>query len=252
MSRPTRKRAVHASRARAGGSRTRPDTSSADGQSLRLSDLAYERLKREIVRCVLAPGAEVTERELVTRYRTGKAAVRAALIQLRQDGLVRALPRRGYSVNAVTTRGVTDLFEMRALLEPGVARLATGRVDGARLERLRDLCTAPYTTGDRDSEEAFLRANREFHVLLAEATGNERLAGAIADLLDATERLVYLGLGMEGSMAALLREHQALLDAIVRGDADGAAEIARAHVEGTRKVVFDAIFSHRRGHGVGI
>ena len=91
----------------------------------------------------------------------------------------------------------------------------------------------------------FYVANRQFHVLLAEATGNSLLAASIADLLDATERLVYLGLAMEQSIGDLLGEHRFLLDTIVRGDAEGAAQIALAHAEGSRKMVLDAIFFSR-------
>jgi DNA-binding GntR family transcriptional regulator len=211
----------------------------------RLGDAAYEWIKRDIVRCVLRPGADVTETELGDRYKTGKAPVRAALLRLRQDGLIRALPRRGYKVGAITVHGVNDVFEMRMLLEPGAARLAVGRVDGELLSRLRTLCQSLYTTGDRESEEAFLRANRDFHVSLAQATGNERLAAAIADLLDATERLVYLGLRMKDRISGLLEEHTLLLDAVAAGDADRAAAIASAHVEASRKIVLDAIYTTR-------
>jgi DNA-binding GntR family transcriptional regulator len=239
MSRPAKRarparRGFHDAEARPGG----PDQA-------HLSDLTYERIKRDIVRCVLAPGTDITESQLGARYRTGKAPVRAALLRLRQDGLVRALARRGYSVSPITLQGVNDLFEMRILLEPGVARLASGWVSGERLRQLSELCTSSYTTGDGESEGAFLRANQEFHVSVAEATGNKRLAAATADLLDATERLVYLGLGMEQSIGELLKEHRLLLDAIAKGDGDGAAQIALAHVEASRKMVLHAIYFSR-------
>src|SRR3546814_9020930 len=79
----------------------------------RLSDIAYETIKHDIIRCALAPGEEVTEARLALRLGLGKAPVRAALMRLSQEGLIRALPRRGYLVAPVTLRDVQDIFQFR-------------------------------------------------------------------------------------------------------------------------------------------
>lgn len=63
-----------------------------------LGRAAYDAIKRDVARCRLAPGAELTEGELATHYGFGKTPVRDALARLAQEGLVRVLPRRGYVV----------------------------------------------------------------------------------------------------------------------------------------------------------
>ncbi len=213
------------------------------GGTPRLSDHAYESIKRDIIRCALVPGEEVTEAKLALRLGLGKAPVRAALARLSQEGLVRPLPRRGYLVPPVTLRDVQDIFELRMLLEPAAARMAAGRVEGERLRQLDSICRAGYVPGDRESEADFLRANRDFHVTIAEASGNARLANTMAGLLDEMERLLHLGLALRNRTEEMQHEHKALVDALIRGDGDTAARIAAEQVEAARKMVLDAILS---------
>ncbi len=209
----------------------------------RLSDLAYERIKRDIICCNLAPGEEVTEAKLALRLQLGKAPVRAALARLSQEGLVRALARRGYLVAPVTLRDVQDIFPLRRLLEPEAARMAAGRVEGERLRQFDAVCRAGYVPGDRDSEAEFLSANRDFHVTIAAASGNARLAGTLAGLLDEMERLLHLGLALRNRTEEMQHEHKSLVDALIRGDGAAAAEFAREQVDAAQAMVMDAILS---------
>lgn len=227
-------------------------TVTSNGDQRRLSDVAYERMKRDIVRCALEPGAQVTESGLASRYRLGKAPVRAALVRLGHDGLVRSLPRHGYLVAAVTLKSVHDIFELRLLLEPAAARLAAGRVDGERLRRLDALCRAGYTPDDRASTTAFLRANREFHVTIARASGNERLADALAQLLDEMERIFHIGLAARNRTQEMQHEHKALIDALIAGDGAAAEAITAEQIEAARRMVLDGLANSPRVLNVNI
>jgi DNA-binding GntR family transcriptional regulator len=204
---------------------------------MRLGDLAYQRIKRDILECVLPPGSDVTETRLTERYALGKAPVRAALLRLRQEGLVRPMARRGYVVTPVTVKDVQDLFEFRLLLEPGTARLAAGRISPAGLRRLRALCR-----DDRMSRTAFNRANTEFHVAIAEAAGNHRVAGAIAQVLDGIDRLFSLRLTPH-DIAEAHREHRTIIQALQTGDGAKAEEVASRHIQQAARKVMDAVFS---------
>jgi DNA-binding GntR family transcriptional regulator len=208
-----------------------------------LADAAYAFIKRDIVRCLLEPDRDVSESQLARRYRLGKAPVRAALLCLRQEGLVRAIPRRGYQISPVTLKDAHDIFELRLLVEPAAARLAAGRVDTGRLRRLDRLCRAGYTLGNRASASAFLRANRDFHVTIARATDNGRLAETLSRLLDEMERLFHLGLALRNRTAEMQHEHRQLVDALVAGDGKAAERVAAEQIEAARKMVMDAIFA---------
>ena len=161
-----------------------------------LTERAYERIRRDIISCAIAPGSEISENQLSAQYKLGKAAVRVALTRLAHDGLVRAIPRRGYRVMPVTLKDIHDVFELRLMLEPCAARMAAGKVNTHQLRLHDEVCRGGYQPGDAKSTTRLLEANKAFHVAIAQATGNARLAGAIEHLLDEMTRLLHLGLGL--------------------------------------------------------
>lgn len=208
-----------------------------------LTDRAYERIRHDIIACAIAPGAEISEAQLCAQYKLGKAPVRMALNRLAHDGLVRAIPRRGYMVSPVTVRDIHDVFELRLMLEPPAARMAAGKVEAARLQAFDEVCRAGYQTGDEKSRSRFLDANKAFHVAIAQSTGNTRLAGAIEHLLDEMTRLLHLGLGLRNRSQELQQEHRALVKALARGDGDTAERICRDQIEAARNMVLSAILT---------
>src|SRR3954465_7935568 len=135
-----------------------------------LTERAYERLRRDIISCAIAPGSEISEQQLATQYKLGKAAVRVALTKLAHGGLVRAIPRRGYMVMPVTLKDIHDVFELRLMLEPSAARMAAGKVNPQRLKTLDEICREGFEPGDAKSTTRFLDANKAFHVEIAKAT----------------------------------------------------------------------------------
>ena len=210
-----------------------------------LSDRAYERIRHDIIGCVLAPGTEISEAQLCAHYKLGKAPVRMALNRLAHDGLVRAIPRRGYRVTQVTLKDIHDVFELRLMLEPMAARMAAGKVDAQRLRVLDEACRAGYQPGDAKSTDRFLDANKAFHVEIARAAGNERLADAVEQLLDEMTRLLHLGLGLRNRSQEMSREHRSLVKALARGDGDTAERICREQIEAARGMVLSAILTSR-------
>lgn len=208
-----------------------------------LSDRAYERIRHDIISCVIAPGTEISEAQLCAHYKLGKAPVRMALNRLAHDGLVRAIPRRGYRVTPVTLKDIHDVFELRLMLEPAAARMAAGKVNAQRLKALDEACRAGYQPGDPRSTARFLEANKAFHVAIARATGNARLADAVERQLDEMTRLLHLGLGLRNRSQEMHHEQRALVKALTRGDGETAERICREQIEAARNMVLSAILT---------
>src|SRR4051794_3237533 len=94
-----------------------------------LTEQAVGILRREILTTRMRPGETLSESAVAQQLELGKAPVRAALARLAEEGLVQAVPRRGWIVSLVTIRDIHEVFGLRLLLEPEAARMATGRVD---------------------------------------------------------------------------------------------------------------------------
>lgn len=209
-----------------------------------LADRAYDAIKKAIIQCRLRPGARVSEAQLTEMTNHGKAAVRAALQRLSHDGLVVAVPRQGYMISTVTAQDVVDLFDVRLLLEPAAARLATGRVDQQQLRELDRLCHIGYHPDDPDSVERFQRVNSEFHLLIAEAAGNPRLTRFLATVLEEMHRLYYLGLTLASPDDPVHEQgHRDLVEALASDDADRAEQVARDGVVEAKRNSVDALLT---------
>jgi DNA-binding GntR family transcriptional regulator len=214
---------------------------SSDGRGRLLADTAYDSIKRDIVRCTLEPGQQVTEEELADRYRVGRAAVRAALKRLYQEQLIEIMTRQRYMIAPITLKHVGELFDVRLLLEPPAARRAAGRVDGERLRTLDELCQAQYRVGDRESAATFLSVNTEFHVAVAEASGNSLQASMIRGLLDKVERVHHLGHLLHDRNQDAYHEHHDLLEALLAGDGDRAEQIMVDQIVAAKRFAIDAM-----------
>ncbi len=213
------------------------------GTTRRRSDEAYDAIYRAIVRCEVAPGEIVTELQLGERFGFGRAAVRAALDRLSERRLLRPMRRQGYCVKPITLRDVNELFELRMILELGAIRLAAGRVDEASLRHLDSICSQGYKPGDRESEARFLAANSEFHLVIATATGNERLVSFLAQTLSEMERLFHFGLAARNRTDEMRSEHKALMEALIAGDAERAEAVTREQIVTSKAMVMDALLT---------
>jgi DNA-binding GntR family transcriptional regulator len=204
---------------------------------------AYERLRRAIVRLELAPGAAVSEAQLVDAFGFSKAAVRAALARLRADGLLVAEPRRGHVVAPLTMRDVLEIYDLRLLLEPPAAEAAAARIDRDELARLKALAGPEVDFDDPESVERFMSANRTIHLAIAEAAGNRRTARIVERLLDDSERarLVALRAGAASRGVRARAELQDVLAALDSGDGRQAAELMAGTIRAFRDELVESL-----------
>jgi DNA-binding GntR family transcriptional regulator len=218
------------------------------------TDVAYGHFKQLILTGGLAPGEELREGALTESTGFGRTPVREALRRLVQEGFVEVRPRQGYRVSVVTLASVRDLFEMRLLLEPAAAELAATRASQEELAALHDLAHESYVPGDPKSYERFLEHNREFHVRVARAAGNERLASTLRVLLEEMQRLFFISLsGQDGDKTSeLVHEHHALHDALLARDPVRARQVVIDQIEASRSRVMAGLLAgaHPTGRAV--
>ncbi len=215
------------------------DSKEASAQSL--NDIAYARIKDDIISCALQPGAEISEGLLVARYGMSKAPIRSAMMRLRQEGLIVSRGRQGNAVSPVTLRDIQEIFQLRLVLDVTAVRLAAGRVDAARLRALNEAAHAAYPAGDKAGQAAYLRANREFHRYVAESTGNQRLVTLVVGLMEQHERIVHLGLAMQRREHEFHHFHDDLVTALIDGDGERAAQLTETALRGSQRKVMEAL-----------
>ncbi len=201
----------------------------------------YAWLRRQIITGQFRPGQRLVESELARPWGVSKSPLREALKALQHEGLVDAVPRRGYIVTPITVKQVQDLFDLRLILEREAALHAARNATPEQIGGLDHLVGAPYVLGDLESQTRFLTQNKAFHLAVARLTGNQRLVVVLERLLDELERLFHLGLDVKDRAGDLVREHQELVAAIRAGDTDAVARVVATQIENSRQMVLEGI-----------
>jgi DNA-binding GntR family transcriptional regulator len=154
--------------------------------------IVYDQLKRSIISGGISAGTILNEAELVQSLNVGKTPIREALIMLSHDGLVDAMPRVGYVVTRLTIRDMLEIFALRILLEVDAVGIAVERITGNDFLKLEENNNKEETLAGKGPgaplKEQGYQLNREFHLIIAQATGNQRLVRLIQDLIDDLER----------------------------------------------------------------
>lgn len=204
---------------------------------------AYRILKDQILTCQLPPGAGLNEGRLAESLAVSKTPIREALAMLVHEGFVEVIPRQGYRVTDLTVADIQEIFNLRLLLEPAAAALAAERASPEQLQALRALAEEHFEPDSTESFAAFIAQNRQFHALLAEASGNRRLASTLKHLLEEIQRLYLAGLDLRAGIEEQRGEHHDLVAALLKGNHHVAHDIAVRQIESSRERVMNALLA---------
>ncbi|WP_172327664.1 GntR family transcriptional regulator [Mangrovicoccus sp. HB161399] len=230
------------------GSKRRTDgkPSGRPARAPSLTEQVYQRLKSEILSCRLEPGQEISEAELAERFEVSKTPVREALAALRQERLVQTFPRRGYQIAPITFGDMNELFDLRTILEAGAGELACEQITEDELAQLRELAVVAYEKDEVPTIEAFIAANREFHLAIARASRNERLLGVLTRQIAELERFFYLGAQLRDVNSETNTDHVEIVDALAARDRAKVRELMIRHNDVTRQGLFQALATSRQ------
>lgn len=209
--------------------------------SLSITDRVYEMLKADIISCVLEPGQQIVQSQLVEKYQAGLTPVREAAQRLVQEGFISPVPRLGYIVSPVTVSDIHEIYELRLIAECAAARIAAIRAPSPVIDEICRKADFTYIHHDRWTYSEFLAGNAAFHVLIASATGNQRLVDVVSRTLDELNRVFHLGLDVRDSAGEMRAEHLALATALREHNAGVAEETMRAQIERSQARVLDAL-----------
>lgn len=198
----------------------------------RASDRAYDHIRSMILSGELQPGSQIGEEALAELCGVSRTPVRDALRRLEAEMFVRRNESQRSFVADWSLDDLQEAFQLRAMLEAHAAKRAASRVTWDQLARLRSHNAQLKQAIDQNSPDVprFLDHNRQFHAIILEAAGSERLAGMLAQV---TEQPVVLRTARQYDLENLRRshhEHDELLIAFDNRDGEWAAAVMTAHI----------------------
>lgn len=203
---------------------------------LPLPQQVYADLRQRIVSLELPPDAPLSRNELSERYQISQTPLREALQRLGDEGLVATYPQSRTEVRRIDVAQVFEAHFLRTAIEVEIAtRLAGDREKSA-------LSAAEATHDDlvkswarEQSYEDFSKLDRQFHHDLFAAAGLSSLVQLVDSRCGQLDRMrrLHLQSSKDGKPDKVVKDHQAILDAIRAGDVGGAQRAMRAHLAGT-------------------
>lgn len=208
---------------------------------------AYETLWKQIVEGERQPGERLVDAELVTELGISRTPIRNALYQLQQAGLLAASPGRGFYVAILAVEDVSDLYDLRTILEVAAVRAATPRLAEEDLLAARDEIIRLQALSERTVGPQFLTSDVQFHQeLLAGHSGNRRLAEAIAQQRARMSIFLARGTRLPGGIAAALAEHAVIVEALLERDGERAAATMEQHIQRVKEDALRALAAERQ------
>jgi DNA-binding GntR family transcriptional regulator len=204
--------------------------------------LIYKEIRRSIIVGHRKPGERLDLEALTESYGTSVTPVRDALQMLSQEGLVTIKPRSGYFVTHVTLKQLRDMLELREILEVASVERAAVRITEKQLEQLENV-HAGYTGEDDESYDRYMDENRNFHYLVAEASGNHELARMLGHLHDRLVRFMVMCRAGE----TLEPRHSRLIEALRAHDVAAARRALLDEINKTREVIMERVIQEEGG-----
>lgn len=189
-----------------------------------------DALEEEIAEGKFAPGERLDEMELARRFGVSRTPIREALMHLAAIGLVISRPRRGAVVASLTPAQLMEMFDVMAELEGMAGRLAARRwnaADEARIKAAHEACCRAADTGDADT---YYYENEQFHDAIYAASHNTFLYQECSALHRRLKPYRRLQLRVANRVNDSIREHGAIVEALLKRDAAGARELLHDHV----------------------
>jgi DNA-binding GntR family transcriptional regulator len=206
-----------------------------------LAETIRQKLADEILRGVYQPGARLDEHGLARRFKLSRTPVREALRQLTSAGLVEMRPRRGVIVSLPTEQALAEMFEVMGELEASCARLAAQRMSPAERVRLELVHRRSFEAVRGNDKESYRTLNFEFHDVSYRGAHNEFLSTTTVGIRQRIAAFRRAQFSIQDRLVKSHEEHEAIVGAILRGDAETASELMRMHVNIVRAASRDYV-----------
>jgi GntR family transcriptional repressor for pyruvate dehydrogenase complex len=221
-----------------------------------VTDEAISKIKDMLLRGELKAGDRLPpEKELSERLGLSRSSLREAVKALE---LIRVLDvRRGdgtyvtsldakllneavaFVVELHQDKSILELFEVRRILEPATAFIAASKIGAGELHELSATMDGIHENTDVEELEA---NDLEFHRIISRAAGIAYLESLLDALSGSTVRArIWRGLTQDGAVAHTLAEHQAIADALERGDAELVRALVTVHISGVENWLRQAL-----------
>ena len=213
----------------------------SEESALSLTRRISAQIEAKVLSRELEAGTKLNEHAMAGQLGISRGALREAIRTLESSGLVEVIPNRGAFVRRIGLEDALHLYDVRCGLARSAGRLLATRIPGADLQQLFALQARLEAACAAENVEQYHALNLEFHERLAIGTGNPRLRRLDEGIAKELKLFMWRGVFSTASARRSCFEHNELLQAIKRGDAEGAAAAFEAHILAGKQRMLDSM-----------
>ena len=206
-----------------------------------LHDEIVTRVRDMIIEGHLAPGTRIHEGQLGQSLGVSRTPLREALKFLASEGLIDLVPSRGAVVRRLTRKDVRDMLQVLSALEALAGRLACAEATDAEIaevRRLHDEMIRLYEAGNRLE---YFKLNQRIHSSFPKLSRNAMLAATHETIQARLKRIRFLGNETRDKWRSSITEHEEMITALERRDADALAEVLSRHMANAWERIQDVV-----------
>lgn len=215
-------------------------TKANGGGRVAAKDRAHDYVKRQVLTGAFPGGELISEGEVAAALGMSRTPVREAFLRLEAEGLLRLYPQRGALVVPVSSGESRAVIEARLVLEQFAVRKVIGRGAAVRasvFERLSAELQRQRDAVAQSDWEEFSDADRAFHDVTLQESGNAIVAGFYSSLRDRQMRMNRELVMHEERVTTILDEHRVIAEAVRDGDLQRTQEALRMHLASTMRTL---------------
>jgi len=191
------------------------------------------------VKGYLKPGTKLLEGKIAKQMGVSRTPIREAIRELAAEGFVKMSPNQGVIVSIASIEDIQEVLQIRSVLEGLAARLATKVINGGEIKELEKYIKQMEYYTNKDDALAFSEMDAEFHELILNICGNNRLIQIRKNLSDQAHRYRIRSLSIPGRLKYSLKEHQEIVKALKRKEAEQADKLSQKHIENVLKNILE-------------
>jgi len=192
---------------------------------------AYKFIKSKIVNFGFKPGEYLTDQQIAESLDVSRTPVREAFRMLEREGLLVYEPRRGWKVYTLSLKDINEIFEIKIILEGMISRKAAACTDDILRKNLKDIIDLMRKAANNEDVDAWVELDLDLHHLIFMMADNQRAMNFIENINDQWNRLRVGFSARTGRIGRSIKEHEAMVEAILSGNADQAEIETVAHLK---------------------
>jgi DNA-binding GntR family transcriptional regulator len=201
--------------------------------SARRHGYAEKEITRKLISAIfeqrLPPGERITENQLAEAFGVSRTIVRLSLSKLSEIGVFKKVPNIGYTIAAPTRAEARMMLNVRKMVEPEMVRAVALTRSVKDLKLLYEHVKMEQQARDSNDRSTLVRLSGEFHLKLAEASGNIYLVNILTQLQVLTSLAILVH--AESEEGCPRDEHTLIVEAIDKRDGDAAAKEMAKHID---------------------